>query len=109
MFKKDSYVQHPGVPVWGIGKVLEDVVADKARVFFVNAGEKLISLKNISLEQVDSPIEFHPVFDNHAIYNRGKGKKFVSLPQARADFLRLFPDGFNILSKSGIIRSRHTI
>lgn len=28
MFKKDSYVQHPGMPDWGIGKVLEDVVVD---------------------------------------------------------------------------------
>ncbi|HIJ81937.1 MAG TPA: DUF3553 domain-containing protein [Desulfuromonadales bacterium] len=53
MFKKDSYVLHPGMPAWGIGKVLEDVVADKARIFFINAGEKLISLKSITLHQVD--------------------------------------------------------
>lgn len=95
MFKKDSYVQHPGMPAWGIGKVLEDVIADKARVFFINAGEKLISLKNITLQQVDPPKDFHPVLDNPAVYNRDKGKKFVSLPQAKAEFIALFPEGFN--------------
>lgn len=38
MFKKDSYVQHPGMPTWGIGKVLEDVLAEKVRIFFIDAG-----------------------------------------------------------------------
>ena len=95
MFKRDSYVQHPGMPAWGIGKVLEDVVADKVRVFFIDAGEKLISLKNITLQQVDPPKVFHPVLDNPAIYSRDKSKKFVSLPQAKAQFLVLFPEGFN--------------
>ncbi len=95
MFKRDSYVQHPGMPAWGIGKVLEDVVADKVRVFFIDAGEKLISLKNITLQQVDPPKEFHPVLDNPAIYSRDKSKKFISLPQAKAEFLVLFPEGFH--------------
>jgi Protein of unknown function (DUF3553) len=68
MFKKDTYVQHPGVPAWGIGKVLEDVVDEKARVFFVDAGEKLISLKSVALQQVDPPSEPNPVFDNPGIW-----------------------------------------
>ncbi|MDD2367058.1 MAG: DUF3553 domain-containing protein [Desulfuromonadaceae bacterium] len=95
MFKKDTYVQHPGMPTWGIGKVLEDVVMDKARVFFIDAGEKLISLKSITLQQVASPKEFHPVLDNPSIYNRDKSKKFISLTQAKAEFLLLFPEGFH--------------
>ncbi|HIJ81250.1 MAG TPA: DUF3553 domain-containing protein [Desulfuromonadales bacterium] len=95
MLKKDSYVQHPGMPIWGIGKVLENFADDKVRVFFIDAGEKLISLKSITLQQIDPPKEFHPVLDNPAIYSRDKSKKFVSLPQAKAEFLLLFPEGFS--------------
>jgi hypothetical protein len=95
MFKKDSYVQHPGMPSWGIGKVLEDVIADKARIFFIDAGEKLISLKNVTLQQVASPETFHPVLDSPAIYHRSKAKKYISLSQAKTEFLALFPEGFN--------------
>lgn len=95
MFKRDAYVLHPGMPAWGIGKVLEDVTADKVRVFFINAGEKVLSLKSITLHKVDPPKESHPVFENPNIYNHDKIKKFVSLPQARGEFLKQFPEGFN--------------
>jgi hypothetical protein len=95
MFKKGTYVQHPGMPAWGIGKVLEDVTTDKARIFFINVGEKVMSLKSVTLQQVDSPKESHPIFDNPHIYNQEKTKKFVSLPQAKTEFLKLFPEGFH--------------
>ncbi|MBV5327170.1 MAG: DUF3553 domain-containing protein [Chlorobium sp.] len=85
---------NPKAHEWGVGKVLELTTDDKARVFFLHAGEKLLSLKHVTLDKVDSSENMHPILDNPSLAERSKGKNHRSLPDARSDFLRHFPKGF---------------
>ncbi|MEO7359274.1 MAG: DUF3553 domain-containing protein, partial [Gemmatimonadaceae bacterium] len=51
-FKKGDRVKHPTMEAWGLGLVLEDSEANKARVFFVESGEKTVSLSHVQLQKV---------------------------------------------------------
>jgi hypothetical protein len=87
-------VRHPKMLDCGVGKVL-DVSADgKARIFFIDAGEKLLGLKHVNLERVESEEDNHPILDNPSLGEQLKDTSFKSLPAAKVDFLRDFPDGF---------------
>lgn len=93
--KAGQKVCHPKMPEWGIGKVLEVTFDNKARVFFIHAGEKLLSLKLVTLERAEGEESLHPILDNPSLGDRvAKGREHKSLPDARKDFLRFFPDGF---------------
>jgi len=94
MFIKGDCVKHPNAPDWGIGKVLENALDDKVKIFFVNVGEKLLNLKHVNLIKLEGVDAIHPILDNPGLADRGKGKKFKSLPQAKAEFLAVYPDGF---------------
>lgn len=88
-------VRHPKMPEWGIGKVLDVTFDNKARVFFIHAGEKVLSLKIVTLEVVEGESSAHPILDHPTFAARtAKEKSHKSLPDAQRDFLRFFPRGF---------------
>ena len=91
---KGDRVKHPNKPEWGLGQVLEDSSSDNVRVFFVDAGEKQLSLAHITLQPVTGPAASHPVLDNLKLNRSDKTVEFVSLPRAISKFLERFPQGF---------------
>lgn len=95
MHIKDERVKHPLKSDWGLGRVLENAKGNKVRVFFVNVGEKTIDTSFVQLVTVKGADAAHPVLDNPKLADRSAGKRYKSLPEAKADFLRLFPSGFD--------------
>jgi len=87
-------VRHPKMPDWGIGKVMEVTSDGKARIFFIHAGEKTILLSHVDFEKIEGEEASHPILDNPSFFERATVKGHRSLPDARLDFLKLFPDGF---------------
>jgi len=87
-FKKGDRVLHPKKPDWGIGEVLENTEGQRVKVFFVEAGEKKISLELANLSKIDK--EPHPILDNLRI----NMKKHKGLKCLTGEFLKEFPDGF---------------
>jgi len=87
-------VRHSKMPEWGMGKVMEITQDGKVRIFFIHAGEKLLSLKYVAFEKVEGADVYHPILDNPSFFERATVKGHRSLPDARLDFLKLFPDGF---------------
>jgi hypothetical protein len=87
-------VRNLKIPDWGIGRVLDVTHDGKVRIFFINGGEKLLVLKHVSLEKIEGADAAHPILDNPTFAARATGKEHKGLPDARADFLSLFPDGF---------------
>ena len=72
---------------WGLGEV-RDVRGDHADVFFVEEGEKTVSLRHVALEALDP----RPA---HALLDRLKpGTKYRSLKRSMEDFLADFEGGF---------------
>jgi len=95
MIKAGDKVKHPKMTEWGLGKVLEVTLDEKARVFFINAGEKLLGLKYVALEKVEGADAAHPILDSPTFKDQvSKGKKHKGLPEARVEFLEIFSDGF---------------
>lgn len=88
-------VRNLKIPDWGIGRVLNVTHDGKARIFFINGGEKLLVLKHVSLEKIAGVDAVHPILDNPTFAARATGKDHKALPDARADFLKLFPGGFD--------------
>lgn len=91
---KDDKVKHKGQPDWGIGRIMDVSGDGKARIFFINAGEKLLNLKYAEMEKLSGIEAAHPILDNSSFIELAKGKKHKGLPDARLDFLSVFPDGF---------------
>ncbi len=88
-------VKHPKMEEWGVGKVLDVTSDGKAKVFFINAGEKLLGLKYVSLKKVGGEDTFHPILDDPTFNERAvKIKKHIGLHDARLDFLEIFTEGF---------------
>jgi len=87
-------VRHPKMPDWGIGKVMEVTSDGKARIFFIHAGEKTILLSHVDFEKIEGEEASHPILDNPSFFERATVKGHRSLRDARLDFLKLFPDGF---------------
>jgi hypothetical protein len=50
--KIGDYVRHPGQAEWGLGRVLDVISPDKARVRFLQGGERLLSLPHAPLEKM---------------------------------------------------------
>lgn len=95
-FQPGDKVQHPKMIGWGMGKVMEVMSNGNVRVFFINAGEKLISVKHVDLEKVEGGKDSHQILDNPTFLERvAKGQQHKSLPDARLDFLGIFPGGFD--------------
>ena len=94
IIKVGDKIQHPRKPDWGIGKVLEITLDGKARIFFIHAGEKTILLSYVDFEKIEGKGSEHPILDNPSFFSRASVKGHRSLPDARLDFLMIFPDGF---------------
>lgn len=93
-YKKGERVIHPAMDDWGLGEVLENSNNESVRVFFVGAGEKLLSLKYVQPEKVLGEKAVHPVLDNLKISKSARGIKYQSLQQSIMFFLEKFPEGF---------------
>jgi hypothetical protein len=87
-------VRHPGVPEWGLGEVLDVPKGGEVRVFFVEAGEKTLALRHVTLEIVPFEQAQHAVLDNLARGKKGGFSRYRSFAQSRGGFLQKFPEGF---------------
>jgi len=74
--------------------VLEDSRGDVVRIFFVDAGEKSISLKYVQPEKVVGAEAAHPLLDNLKIPKTSSGIRYQSLEESKNYFLEKFPEGF---------------
>ncbi|GLS89962.1 hypothetical protein GCM10007916_10290 [Psychromonas marina] len=93
-YKKGERVRHPKIADWGLGQVLANSCDDSVKVFFVGAGEKVLSLKHVQLEHVEYKNAHHPVLDNLHTQKSESKFKYQSLKQLVSCFLTRFPDGF---------------
>jgi hypothetical protein len=94
-YKKGERVRHPGMEQWGLGEVLEDSRNDMVSIFFVGHGKTLISVSDLELVRVPMSEAADPLLDNlKAPESADDAKKFRTLQQSIAYFLKLFPDGF---------------
>jgi hypothetical protein len=93
-YQKGDRVRHPTMEDWGLGEVLEDSAAGTVRVFFVGAGEKILSLAHVEPIKVAPEVAAHPVLDNLKIKKTSSGIRYQSLPESIAYFLEQFPEGF---------------
>lgn len=93
-FRKGERVRHPAAEEWGLGEVLADSNGESVRVFFVGAGEKLLSLKHAQPVRVAPEAAAHPVLDNLKISRSASGIRYQSLPESIQFFLERFPQGF---------------
>lgn len=75
VFCKDDKVKNLKMPDWGLGRVMDVTCDGKARVFFINGGEKLLLLKHVSLEKVEGAEGAHPILDNPTFAARALGKQ----------------------------------
>src|SRR5262249_25649300 len=89
-FRKGDRVRHTACSEWGLGEVLV-VEPTKVRVFFVNAGERVLSA-GAPLERVDGTQAANPVLDNLHIVS---GARFRTIGECKGRFLSLFPRGFS--------------
>ncbi|OGR36749.1 MAG: hypothetical protein A2091_11425 [Desulfuromonadales bacterium GWD2_61_12] len=87
-------VRHPKMLEWGIGKVLEVKSGGKIKVFFLNEGEKTIDQSYVQLEKIDGAGAKHPILDNPTFHERAGKKGHRNLEDAKADFYRIYPQGF---------------
>ena len=93
-YNKGERVRHPTRDNWGLGEVLADSDGGSVRVFFVDAGEKTISLDIIQPIQVSEVEASHPVLDNLRIDKSASGIKYQSLAESVQFFLKEYPEGF---------------
>ena len=93
-YNKGERVKHPTKDDWGLGEVIADSDGGSVRVFFVDAGEKTISLDIIQPIQVAGVEAAHPVLDNLRIDKSASGIKYQSLAESVQFFLKEYPEGF---------------
>lgn len=93
-YKKGDRIKHPTKTEWGVGEVLEDEKGGNVRVFFVNAGEKKISLQYVKFDMASEEESIHPVLDNLKIAKASADIKYQSLNQSINHFREKFPEGF---------------
>ena len=92
-YKKGQRVKHPVVAEWGVGEVLDDSAGEMVKVFFVGAGEKKLSLKNLALVTVEGNEANHLILNNLKIA-AGDGVTYRTLPESIQRFLKEYPGGF---------------
>ena len=91
---KGVRVKHPDHPEWGLGQILSDSAGGRVRVFFIDAGEKMLMLSHVSLVKVEGNEAQSLFLDNLAVEKEGKVKRYRSLTDAMDGFKKLFPGGF---------------
>ena len=105
-YNKGDRVRHPKRDDWGLGEVLAGSDGGAVRIFFVEAGEKTISLDIIEPVPVTGPEAADPVLDNLKTDKPASGIKYRSLAESIQFFLgstRKDSTGTNTKRRSGII------
>jgi Protein of unknown function (DUF3553) len=92
--KKGDRVRHLGAPDWGLGQLLEDCLADKALIFFVSAGERLVALPHARIQRVEGANAQNALLDNLRVDGSGRFKAYRTLSQLIDVFLKVYPRGF---------------
>ncbi|MCJ8500678.1 DUF3553 domain-containing protein, partial [Desulfatitalea alkaliphila] len=92
--KAGDKVRHPEKHDWGSGKVMQITADGKARIFFINAGDRYFLLSHVAFEKIEGEEAKHPILDSPSFFERVAEKGHRSLPDARSDFLKSFPEGF---------------
>ena len=92
-YTKGQRVRHPRTQKWGLGEVLQDSSGETTRIFFVGAGEKVISNRHVALIPVHPEDAADPVLDNLHL-RATPGIKYRSLPDSIQYFLEQYPEGF---------------
>ncbi len=92
-YKKGERVKHPGMPEWGLGKVLEDSRDHKVSVFFTGDGRKTLSLKHVEPVKISGEEARNPVLDHLCLKEDG-GSKYQNLQISKEMFLKDYPEGF---------------
>lgn len=93
-YKKGDRVRHPTKDDWGLGEVLADDNGESVRIFFVEDGEKTISLNLIQPIKVSGAEAVHSGLDNLKIEKSASGIKYQSLAESIQFFLKEYPEGF---------------
>lgn len=93
-FQKGDRVRNNKVSDWGIGEILESLNGHKYKIFFVNAGEKIVDASVADLALLKGKEAHHPLLDNLRLPNRTKRTEFKSMQEMVNFFLGLFPKGF---------------
>jgi hypothetical protein len=92
-YTKGERVRHPGMPEWGLGKVLENSRDYKVCIFFAGDGRKTLSLKHVEPVKISGEEARSPVLD-HLSIKEGGVSKYQSLQISKELFLKNYPDGF---------------
>ena len=93
-YNKGNRVKHPKRAGWGLGEVLADSDGGSVRIFFVEAGEKTLSLDIIQPVLVAGSEAAEPVLDNLKTDKSASGIKYQSLTESIQFFLKEYPEGF---------------
>ena len=81
------------MPLWGLGRVLEDPAAGKVRIFFSNVGIKTMSLlTNLVVVKGEDAID--PILDNLKIVGSDEKSSYKTLAVLKQQFRNQFPEGF---------------
>ena len=94
VYKKGDRVKHPTKVDWDLGEVLENSNGSTVHVFFIGAGEKILSLQYVQPIKVEGDEADSAVLDNLKTSKSAGGIKYQSLPQSIQFFLEEFPEGF---------------
>lgn len=87
-------ITHPAMPAWGLGQVIGSPAGNTVRVFFVGAGEKVISLDHVTLVRVTGIEAANALLDYLRVDDSGTVIRYRSLPDSIAYFLKEYPGGF---------------
>lgn len=88
--QKGDRVSHPQKPEWGPGLVAEMTQGGKARVIFVDGGEKLLQLRHAKLESFNGQDDR---LDRLSADDSASGADLLGPQRAREKFLAVYPDG----------------
>lgn len=97
LLKKDQFVLNPNKPEWGIGKVIEIVNQDRARVFFQYGGYRVIVRKTNPLIPANINNLNTAIFDNLSEDSETGDieRHYKDIPSSISFFLEEFPGGFS--------------
>ena len=94
--KKGVRVRHNNKPDWGIAQVLEDANSQEIRLFFEQAGEKLLDASVAEKLIVTTGDEAQSVLlDNLYLPGPGKSRPMMTMAQAKMRLQELFPGGLH--------------
>lgn len=93
-YMKGDRIRHPAMDSWGLGLVLEDSDGMRVRIFFVEAGEKVVALSHVKPLLVSGPEAESTVLDNLKIDGGKVSVRYKSLAASMQYFLKEFPGGF---------------